>query len=76
MSPLSNQYGSYLSTKKVNFNHQSTDGIEPTLVDETRQKNKDVIDLRVHKKGLNYHGYDSKKMKKENEEIDGALEKY
>ena len=35
-----------------------------------------MIDLRVHKKGLNYHGYDSKRQKKEDEEVNQAFEKH
>jgi hypothetical protein len=35
-----------------------------------------MIDLRVHKKGLNYHGYDAKRMKKEKDEIEDAMAKH
>lgn len=30
----------------------------------------------MHKKGLNYHGYDSKRQKKEDEEVNQAFEKH
>ena len=35
-----------------------------------------MFDLRVHKKGLNYHGYDSKRMQQEHKEIDEAMAKH
>mgnify|MGYP006950292903 CR=1 FL=1 len=39
MSPMSNQYGTYLPAKKVVFNTQKdADGIAPLLVDEEKQK--------------------------------------
>lgn len=56
-TPSTNLYGSYLPTKKIDFN-ESEDLIKPKLVDESKQKNPQVFDLRVHKKGLNFHGYD------------------
>lgn len=47
----SNQIGSYLPTKKIEFN-ESEDLIQPNFVNES-QKEKKIVDLTMIKKGLN-----------------------
>jgi rhamnogalacturonyl hydrolase YesR len=71
-TPSTNQFGTYLPTKKVDFDQS----LQPEFIDETKQKAQDMFDLRVHKKGLNYHGYDSKRMQQEHKEIDEAMAKH
>ena len=39
----------------MDFNPEIS-GLQPGLVDETKQKDKKMFDMSVLKKGLNYHG--------------------
>jgi len=68
-----------LSTKKVNFDTQNNkSAIELDFVDQEQQSKRgsEMIDLRVHKKGLHFHGHDAKRIKKESEELQQQYEKH
>ena len=49
--------------------------IQPAFVNEEAQQRTKLVDLSVMKKGLNYHGYDEKKLKREHETINVEREK-
>jgi len=62
-----------LAAKQIVFD-ESKDLIQPAYVNEEAQKTK-LIDISVLKKGLNYHGYDEKKLKREHDTINAEREK-
>jgi len=58
--------GHFVPSKKAVLDDLS--GIEPELINED-QKNKQLVDISVIRRGLNYHGANDKDLKKEQEEI-------
>ena len=58
-------FGHFLSTKKADFNEESTK-VEPTFVKKEQEGAPKMIDLAAYRKGLDFHGTDQKKLVDEN----------
>lgn len=62
----SNTLGHYVASKQAVLDENF--GLGTEVINEA-QKNKQLVDIGVIRRGLNYHGANEKELKKEREEI-------